>query len=118
MQLKLRAIHELCESEVLRTYLVDTQGLLTVDIASDDSLDEVLAVDVHRQHLVVLTTHNHVALTTLDTGIKRILLLATQPREIAAVNRELLETRQNPTQHLVGIVTLGDNSHLAGVCTQ
>ena len=58
------------------------------------------------------------ALATLHTGIECIVLLTTQPREIAAVHRELLETRQDPTQHLVGIVTLGDNGNLAGVSTK
>ena len=62
-------------------------------VTSDDSFNQVLSIDIHRQHLVVLTAHNHVTLTTLDTGIECILLLTTQPREVAAAYRELLETR-------------------------
>ena len=58
------------------------------------------------------------ALTTLDTSIKCILLLTTQPREITAAYRELIETRQDPAQHLVGIIALGDHSNLRGMSTE
>ena len=57
-------------------------------------------------------------LTTFHTGIQRIAFLTQQPREIAAVHRELLEARQDPTQQLVGVVTLGNHCDLRGVGTQ
>ena len=46
--------------EIQEGYLVDTELLLLVDVASDDCLDEILSVDIHRKHAVILTTHNHV----------------------------------------------------------
>ncbi len=60
-----------------------------------------------RRRVVILTTHDDMTLATLDTGIQRILLLATEPGEITAVDGELLESRQDPTHHLFCIVSLG-----------
>ena len=52
--------------------------------------------------------------TTLDTGIKHIFLIITQqPAEIRMVHTELIETRHNPAQHFVNIVTFGNHCQLA-----
>ena len=59
------------------------------------------------------------ALATLDTCIENILLLASEePAEIAAVCAEHGETGHNPTQHLVGLCTLGDSSHLGSMSSK
>ena len=78
LEFELRRVYKLSHSEILRSHLIDAKLLHAVDVASYDGLDEIFAIDVHRQHLVVLATHNHVTLATLYTGIEAVLLVLAQ----------------------------------------
>ena len=95
---------------------------IDLDFTENVSREELLEVkELFSKRLtdyIVLAAHDHVALATLDTGIEGIILLATEPGKIAAIDRELLQARENPTQHLVGIVALGDDGDLRAMSAQ
>ena len=79
LQLEFRRVYELSNGKVLWCYLVDTELLLLVDVACYDGFYELLAIDVHWQHLVVLTAHYHVALAALHPCVELIVALAKKP---------------------------------------
>ena len=116
LQFELAAVHKLCNGKVFGSNLVNAESFLTVNIASNDCLDQITGKDVHGEYLVILAAHDHVALASLDTGIEDIfLLLAEQPAEITAVSAERIEARHNPSHELIGMISLGYYVHFCRV---
>ena len=55
LQLQFGRVNEFCHSKVLWAHLVYAKRFLTINIACYDSLYKILAIDVHRQYLVIFS---------------------------------------------------------------
>ena len=57
-------------------------------------------------------------LSTLETCIEIVRLLALQPSEVAVRSREVIETRKHPTEDFVYVITLWNQCYLRSMCSK
>ena len=119
LQFQLRRIDKFTQSEVLGSHFIDTQCLHPLYVTCQDRLDEELRQDIHRQHTVVFTGHDHVAFASFHTGIQCIFALtAEQPAEVGTACAEVIQTGADPAEEFINITSFGNDSHLRRVRTQ
>ena len=58
------------------------------------------------------------AFSAFHTSVKRILLLAHQPTHVSTAGRVIVETRHDPTENLVHVVSFGNHVHFRHMGTQ